>query len=127
MHVVEMFVGNDSGKSTTVTRPDWPQIEESIRGMDAKDNVQIGLFAENGDYFQIGGSSGVFVIGCRIGEHLHVAYDPSRSESNLLWVYEGQGADYPENQCFDSEAVVQAAKPFATTGALADNVKWMKF
>ena len=127
MYVVEMLLGKDSGGSTTVKAPDWPQIEESIRDMDAKGNVVIGLFAENGDYFQIGGSSGVFVMGCRIGEHLHVAYDSSLSESNLLRVYEGQAADYPENECFDSERVVQAAKPFATTGALADCVEWKKY
>ena len=124
MHVAKMMIGSASCGALYTESPTIEDVKLGIQQLDGDDRSEFGLFTEDGDYFQIGGGPQLFVVGCRIGDVLNIPYNPDIPEDQVEWIYEGQGADYPRNECLSLNEVTQAACRFALTGELDPALAW---
>jgi hypothetical protein len=116
---------DDSSKE--VDSPNWSIVEMAIRDMNGQDRSQLGLFENNDCYLQLGGGGEDYVCAIRANGKLHVLTDTERSSANMKWIIVGDGADYPENECFPVEVAIDTTKWFWLNQIPSPQHSWVSY
>lgn len=98
------------GKS--IESPKWAEVEAAIRAMNGTDRTEVGVFSKDDEFLQVGGGGETYVCSVRADGRVHVLFDPHKVANETRWVVAGQGAQYPEGECFPVSTIVDIAKWF---------------
>lgn len=113
--------------SRPIGSPEWSDIEAAIRNLDGNLHTEVGLYENQDCYLQVGGVGDCLVCSVRQGETLYILTDPKKSASSMKWVVAGQGADYPENECFCPNDVLKVAQVFWASKSRSTEFEWQSF
>jgi hypothetical protein len=127
MHVKHLVLGSTESDGRVVGSPGIEDIVLALRSLDGHVCTELSLQGVDDDhYFQIGGGPDDFVIGCRIGETLYIAYDPTIEGDATRWVVAGQSVGYPLNECLLIDKAEQVVRTYAASGEIDPVVAWHK-
>jgi hypothetical protein len=127
VHYDEWMRGNDFGgvvRGDEITRE---RIEELVRALDAETRTQVILAAgDEVPHLAIGGGDGCYIVEAtwdNLEFHRAAAPEPEPGEVEL--VVGGQRGSFRRELCVGLEEALVAALAFATTGALARELRWV--
>jgi hypothetical protein len=124
MYVTRLFYGSNLQSALEKLDPNWTDMDSAIRALNGDDRNQVGLMGPNDDYLQVAGGPVEFIVGCRTLDRLRVLTDSTRDKNQTSWIYEGQGAYYPQDECVSIDLVLIAARTFAESGRLEPSCTW---
>lgn len=121
-----MLLTRDGGFEESQS-PEWSDVESSLHRLDGVKYTEVGLFVNDDCYLQIGGGRDCYVCSIRANGKLHVLTDNRRSSTTMKWVVAGEGAEYPERECFCLKAVLDVARWFLANKTPSPHFGWKMF
>jgi hypothetical protein len=120
----DRWTGNRD-RPTTVERPSWPAIQESIARLDGQEHTIAILSGKDEAHLAIGGGGGRYVVYATVdNQSFHNLVDPGRGAEEERLVAGGQEGAYPARQVISLEEALEAAREYAATGALSKALHW---
>jgi hypothetical protein len=112
--MIEMLsCDNTMGGNTTLKKPTWGDVENSIHNMDGESLTMVGLMLnDSGQHMMIGGGPEEFVVSITTDEIVYFLIDVNQSEDEYQEIMAGQPSEYPENQIVNLETVMVVAKHY---------------